>query len=644
MRPPQLPPRDDAPKDPQRRIQELPVPLSDEAEPDLSTPALTLEPLNIPDPDPARLSSIEQAVERTAEKLAQPTPEEVPEVAPEAVTEIEPEELDLIPLDDLAELEELASLEELAASSAPTPKPGQLSTMLEVFMNTGRWQEATSTLEQLASLEQDPAKKAGYLFSAGVVMRDELARPELALAHFEAALDVDPRQLKAFAAIDKILTKRKNWTVLERAYRKMIFRLPEDDSQQLSLRVQLWNNLGEIYRTRIGDFDKALIAFESAHRLDPSNTQLPVIIQELKGGPPKAPAIATSTPPGPSTASGVQAHLDAIAKRPSSTNSYRALFEYYQQSGDTARAVAMASVLVAIRRADAAQTQFYEQHRPHSFLDPQRRPTQQEFDHGVRHPDQDPTLTSIFMLAAPAVGSLFARNPQEIPEMRNAWPTRDSLRHGHLMQAVEYAEAVLGVPSPRLYVNETQQGTTQLLALRDGLSSIPVVIAHQDLVQTVHEPTLAFAMVQSLAQLSAAHYAFLSTGRSLKGLRELFMACLACADLAPGSLSDVASRLTRRLQERVEPAHLAQLRTLVSHYVREQQGPVDLTQWIGASQLTLNRWALLMSGDLPSALSVLASAPERGYNPVSRKQMMQDLVLYSISEHYRELRQAIGLL
>lgn len=604
MRPPEIPPRDEAPQAPLRRVHELPVPQADDADPSPldSADFLSLDPLDIP--RPKRVSEFELAL------------------------------LEQAPLsEDLTEELDPTSLEELA-SPKPPPTCAQLSTMVEVFMNTGRWREATNALTQLAAAESDAQKKAGYLFSAGVITRDELSRPDLALTHFEAALDQDPSLLKAFAAVDKILTKRKNWTLLERSYRKMIFRLPEDDSKQLPLRIQLWTNLGEIYRSRIGDFGKALIAYQSALRLDPSNAQLPTIIAELQAPP--APQVSAEQ---------IQVHLRAIEKRPSSTDSYRALYKYYLQNKDYTRAADMASVLVAVRRADDAQTRYYEQNRPSSFLDPQRRPNQQEFNAWVRHPDQDPTLTSIFMLAAPAVGSLFARNPQEIPEMRNAWPTRDSVRHGHLMQGVEYAEAVLGVPSPRLYVNETHEGGTQLLALRDGLSSIPVVIAHQDLVKTVHEPSLAFAMVRTLAQLSPAHFAFLSTGRSLKGLRELFMACLACAEMAPATISDVAQRLKRRLEERVDPTHLAQLRALVEHYVHEHQNsPVDLTQWIGASQLTLNRWALLMSGDLPSALSLLANGNEQGYAPVSRKQMMQDLVLYSISEHYRQIREAVGLL
>lgn len=617
MRPPEHPSRKDTSPNPQRRVKELPQ------------PALTLDPLGVPP--------------RESPRQHENTPENLPnghlsqaeqglnaELVAPSIAEFDEIELDADAIDEFGD-------PNLEAEANPQRVASQLQTMLQVNMSTGQWRKAVENLQALIDQEQDNGRRASYRFSVAVIVRDELQRPDLALLHFESALDDDPSLLKAFAAIDKILTQRRNWAVLERSYRKMIFRLPRDESQMLLLRLQLWRNLGEIYRTRMGDFQKALIAYQTALRMDPQDQELQTIVAELQSSQVPAPLELSSDE--------LQAHLDAIAQRPSSTDSYRTLYRYYRGAKKVDRAYEMASILVAIRRANDEQERFFHEHRPGTFLDPERRPTPKEFDEWIRHPDQDPTLTAIFQLAAPAVGSLFARNPQEIPQMRNAWPTRDNLRHGHLMQAIEYAEAVLGVPSPRLYVNENESGGAQILALRDGLSSVPIVIAHQELVHTHQEPALAFAMVQSLAQLSAAHFAFVATGKSLKGLRELFYACLALSGVSAQAPSAVAARLVQRLRDRVDPAHLEQLRSLVRHCVGDHQArPVDLTKWIGASQLTLNRWALVMSGDLPAALSLLASQAEQGYSPVSRKQKMQDLVLYSISEHYRKVRQATGLI
>ena len=58
------------------------------------------------------------------------------------------------------------------------------------------------------------------------IMRDELKDADGALARFDQALDLDPTgMLKAFEAINKILTQKKDWKALERAFRKMLHRV-----------------------------------------------------------------------------------------------------------------------------------------------------------------------------------------------------------------------------------------------------------------------------------------------------------------------------------------------------------------------------------------------------------------------------------
>ena len=81
----------------------------------------------------------------------------------------------------------------------------------------------------------------------------------------------DPTMLKAFQAIDTIMTQRKDWKALERAYRKMINRLPADADP--ALRMMLWTNLAEIYRSRLNDFRAAAKAYEVAATADPAEAQ-----------------------------------------------------------------------------------------------------------------------------------------------------------------------------------------------------------------------------------------------------------------------------------------------------------------------------------------------------------------------------------
>ena len=65
--------------------------------------------------------------------------------------------------------------------------------------------------------------------------------------------------------IDELVTADRNWKRLEQSYLRMVKRVPKDDPVLLPL----WHALGEIYRTRLKQYDNAIRAFEVAHALDP---------------------------------------------------------------------------------------------------------------------------------------------------------------------------------------------------------------------------------------------------------------------------------------------------------------------------------------------------------------------------------------
>ena len=62
-----------------------------------------------------------------------------------------------------------------------------------------------------------------------------------------------------------MVTPTKDWKTLERNYRKMLKRLPSSGMDGLQLK--LWDDLGEIYRSRLNDFKSAAAAFEIAAKL-----------------------------------------------------------------------------------------------------------------------------------------------------------------------------------------------------------------------------------------------------------------------------------------------------------------------------------------------------------------------------------------
>src|SRR5690606_21741680 len=140
-------------------------------------------------------------------------------------------------------------------------------------------EDAIHIIDRIVEIEKDPVRRSRYNYTAAVLLRDEVQAHDEPIDRFNMVLDDEPGMLKAFQAIDTMLTRSKDWKTLERAYRKMLKRLPPDGQEPL--KVTLWSNLAEIYRTRLQDFKSAVAAYEVAAKLEPDNVQRHMQMAEL---------------------------------------------------------------------------------------------------------------------------------------------------------------------------------------------------------------------------------------------------------------------------------------------------------------------------------------------------------------------------
>ena len=91
--------------------------------------------------------------------------------------------------------------------------------MLDLYTETKQWKKVVETIERFIALENDPVRRGAYYHAAATIQRDELKSLDTAQEYYGKALDnffadpnklpasMLPRALKAFEAIDRMLTK-----------------------------------------------------------------------------------------------------------------------------------------------------------------------------------------------------------------------------------------------------------------------------------------------------------------------------------------------------------------------------------------------------------------------------------------------------
>ncbi len=125
-------------------------------------------------------------------------------------------------------------------------------------------------------IEADRDHRGTWYLAAGEICRDNVEQRDEALEYFDYASDTfwsnEPTDANAaiemapFLAIDRLLTEASDWKRLERAHRKMLTRM-RSYPKFAKLQAELWDKLGDIYRTRMGQEESAAAAFEQARTL-----------------------------------------------------------------------------------------------------------------------------------------------------------------------------------------------------------------------------------------------------------------------------------------------------------------------------------------------------------------------------------------
>nr|WP_276602857.1 tetratricopeptide repeat protein [Nannocystis pusilla] len=506
-----------------------------------------------------------------------------------------------------------------------------LHTLLDIYTRNKQWEESIRIIDRIVEIEKDPKRRSKYNYTAAVLLRDELKAHDESIDRFNSVLDDDPAYLKAFQAIDAMVTKSKDWKTLERSYRKMLKRLPADGMGDL--KITLWSNLAEIYRTRLKDFKAATAAFEVAAKLDPGNTERHYLLAELYE------ALMQENPQEYATQA-VKEHQILIAQEPFRYESYHALFNIYRKSNQFDKAYCLARTLVFLKQATPEEQQIHDKYATNDFRQARQRLSEEILRRHVFHPDEDLFLTGILGSIAPAIAAWRANplpaylKPNERTDI-NTDPAPVSRMAKYVMQ-------LLNVGQPDLYLRPDDQGDVSLLnAQRDGRVH-PTMVVFQNLLKGKNEKHLAFALGRYMSDLYLPHYAYVALDRSPQNLKQVFLACMHMCDMETGGNRQELDQIAREILSRLPANARDQMRSLMRRFV-EAGGSTDVKKWALGTEITAYRIGFLLCDDLITAAHLISQEQAGFGSAMTPKDKIKELVLYSISEDYFKARKGIGV-
>jgi len=501
-----------------------------------------------------------------------------------------------------------------------------LHKLLQLYQAASEWQRMIDTLQSIAELEARPEVKSRYIFTQAQICRDKLEDPDRAVELFNDALDLNPSYLEAFERINKILTTQRAWKQLERSYRKMIHRIAGKGNTDLE--HTLWHQLGLIYRDRLQQADTAIEAFKMASVTKPDSTVIHQILAELYEVNER-------------WDDGIVEQRVLLAADPLAIEPYRALYRLYLHKQSYDEAWCQAAAMAFLRKADEEENRFFEDYRPHGILPVKGRVTNELWQTAVFHADENLYISKIFEMIAPA--ALLAKIAQlqdqkKLPVLDKRFYQDPLTSTVTFAKTFGWAAQVLGIQPPALYVRNDVPGAIVAVP-----ATPPASVAGQTVLTGFQPQELTFMCGKHLSHYRGEHYIRTLFPTQAELTIMLFAGVMIAAPNTPMP-QDMAAQIRATAQElakHIQPVQLEGLRLVVKRFI-EEGAKANIKRWNQAVELTACRAGLIVSGDLEVAKKIL-SAEQQLPGDLSPADKMKELLLYSVSEEYSRVRQALGI-
>ncbi len=491
-------------------------------------------------------------------------------------------------------------------------------------------EEACEILQKLLAHELPKEKAIRYNLTIGEILLDQMSQEEEALPYFDRALELDPSHPATVDLLSALFERLGRWERLVELYEQNIDRL---DPNAIDQRTGLMLGLSRIYVDKIGDVEKALAKLETAHRLDHSNTDIQAAQARVMG-------------------MNALYYLDAIDKHhqllrenPFRVESYRELSRIYTERNEQDKAFCSLSALdflKALTQDEAEDLYSLRDRVPGGIaaVIPER-----EQERLLVHPAERGLLRDIFRRIEPALYKLepVDMSPYDLPNCKVAGVNSSIY---HLMENAAYQ---LGVDLFKIYISQKQP---DLLGVEN--TKPPTIVMGGNLA-FAKEGIKRFLAGMVVSRIANGHVQFVDMPSDRLRYWAELTGHLYIPEIpvhspdAPDGVEKWAARLNRAIPKPARKNLEESARQMV-----KQETPLDYDAFKLAMRHSDNRMGLLLAGDLTaSAESLVYLDSHEPYRTgaktcdvveaFSSNDQIKELLLFSVSEEYFELRRMVHL-
>ncbi len=151
-----------------------------------------------------------------------------------------------------------------------------LSALENLYTNLERWRELVQVYEQELQATEDTDTQVAIMSKVAIIYETQFDSAQDAVYVYERILDIDSTNLKAFAAIERLLRTIGEWTKLISFLERHIALLDSNDEK-----VAIYLQIAEIYYQELKLVNKAEETYNIAYKMDSTNADAILALSQL---------------------------------------------------------------------------------------------------------------------------------------------------------------------------------------------------------------------------------------------------------------------------------------------------------------------------------------------------------------------------
>ncbi len=516
-----------------------------------------------------------------------------------------------------------------AYTQAMKVRPDSLAVMealLALYRETKQGQKAVEILERMLDqplVQDDPRRQRDLHLALAEVYRDEVRDDEAAIAHFNQALDLDPANVQAFAAIEGLLTDRQMWPQLEESYHAMIKRLAKIPEAHQA-RLALWKALGELYQKVLKNPEGAILAYEVLAKAEPDNGTVIELLADLY-----------SVTPGKEQQA-IEVQRRSLLTTSDPVKVVKTLVRLHAALKEYDKAYVAAQVLVhLLGERSPDEEQIIVRLKRYARESAQKQLSERHWSEALTHERLKSPLAELLGICQAATAGAFAVDHARL----NITRKRDK---------VDVASSMLFFVNMFKYVAKTMAMETLELFKVPGQGGLilgntfpPCLIAGEDMFKDRPKRELYFVIAKAMAfsrpELAMARL------HPIEDLEAIVQAAVSLVVPTHPITADpeAVDRARRKLEKSLSESARQPLSRVVREALRDPT-QLDLRSYLEGVEHTANRAGILLCTEVEVAMRCF-SQDQGAAARLPLRSKVRDLMIFCLSEPYFKLRQSLGL-